>query len=62
MNETDKIVAAILAAALCTKAGAVEMDDYIANYEEIARRLSERPVKQFDVSDEGEPSAGGKSP
>lgn len=42
MQDIDKIVAAILAASLCAKAGSVELDDYIVNYEEIARRIAAR--------------------
>lgn len=42
MDDTNKIVAAVLAAALCAKAGSAEMDDYIANYEAIAEKLLER--------------------
>jgi hypothetical protein len=42
MDDTNKIVAAILSAALCAKADSVDMDDYIANYEAIARRLADR--------------------
>jgi|KBSMisStaDraftv2_1062788.scaffolds.fasta_scaffold4800783_1 hypothetical protein len=48
MDDTDKIVAAILAASLCAQAGSADMDDYIVNYQEIADRLSSRkmpPVK-----------------
>lgn len=40
MNDINKIVAAILAAALCAQANSAEMDDYISNYEEIAKRLA----------------------
>ena len=42
MDDTDKIVAAILAANLCAQAGSADMDDYIVNYQEIADRLSKR--------------------
>ena len=42
MDDTDKIVAAILAAGLCATAGSADMDDYIANYRAIAERLPER--------------------
>lgn len=42
MEDIDKIVAAILAASLCAKAGSVEMEDYIVNYEEIAQRIAAR--------------------
>ena len=42
MDDTDKIVAAILAASLCAQAGSADMDDYIVNYQEIADRLSKR--------------------
>jgi len=36
MDDTNKIVAAILASNLCAQAGSADMEDYIANYEEIA--------------------------
>ena len=42
MDDTDKIVAAILAANLCAQAGSADMDDYIVNYQEIADRPSKR--------------------
>ena len=42
MDDADKIVAAILAGALCAKVGSDDMNDYIANYEAIAERLSRR--------------------
>ena len=42
MGEADKIVAAILAAAPCAKAGSTDMDDYVVNYEAIAERLANR--------------------
>ena len=44
MDDTNKIVAAILAANLCAQAGSADMEDYIVNYEEIADRLSKRKV------------------
>lgn len=49
MDDTNKIVAAILAASLCAKAGSTDLEDYIVNYEEIAHRLDARkpePVKK----------------
>jgi hypothetical protein len=50
MDDTDKIVAAILAAGLCAKAGSTEMDDYIANYLELADRLAKRQAEAKPVN------------
>ena len=50
MDDTTKIVAAILAANLCAQAGSSDMDDYIANYEEIVDRLSKRKTTQVKAT------------
>ena len=50
MDDSDKIVAAILAAGLCAQAGSDDMDDYIANYLEMADRLARRQAAVKPVS------------
>jgi hypothetical protein len=50
LTSTDRLVAAIFSASLCMGSGRHDPDDYLANYDEFLKRMSDRAFAKVEAT------------